>query len=231
MKLRQILVGIVPCLSLVLTSQAQTTNVLDWQFSTFSSPSGATPPGAPTAATTINPSGGNPTANFPGVVSINNYNYVFGTGPEGLYGTRTGLWDMQNSQSQNTQLQLKLNLLPASLLDYTLVITHFIDSGGFFPGTFSFSVPNAQFDSRTAVEGGSIGVWVADTYHWSQLSFPGTIELDISPGAGNGHLLLDEVQFIISGQLVAVPEPGISQMVATGLLAFGIGSWFRRKRS
>jgi len=218
MKLRQIIAGIVASLSLALTGQATTTE-LDWQFSSFGNPA---PP-----TTAVDPSGGTATATFSG--GVNTW-FFSAASPDlfGLYGTtQTGLWDMQNSQ-----LALNLNRVPASLLNYTLVIRQFVDpNGAFFPGTFSFSIPNAQFDGRTIVEqqtGNMLGMWVADTYHWNQLSPLGTISLNVAPGEGNGHLFLDEVKFTIVGE-IAVPEPSSVQMGVAGLLTLGFYFWRRRK--
>jgi hypothetical protein len=92
-------------------------------------------------------------------------------------------------------------------VDYTLVLTQFVDEGTFFPGTVIFSITNAQFVGRTTVEpqtGIMVGSWVADTYQWSALSLAGPILLGISPGAGSGQLLFDEVKLSIVGDLTAV---------------------------
>jgi hypothetical protein len=55
--------------------------------------------------------------------------------------------------------------------------------------------------------------------------------MNISPGTAGTALLLDDVQFTIVGGLIPVPEPGVSQVAAIGLLAFGMVSWFRRTRN
>jgi hypothetical protein len=220
MKLTRIIIGLVPCLSLALTGQAQMVTTLDWPFSVAGNPSTTNPPPA------LNPSGGTATATFLGP----NNTYFFGVGPEGLYGPPTGLWDIQNGQ-----LQLAMNRYATSLVDFTLEITQFVDNGAFFPGTVSFSILDTPTSFRTIVypqTGGMVGSWVADTFQWSQINVGGSpILLTISPGAGgNGHLFFDEVELTINGNLTDVPEPGCSQLVAAGLLAFGARSWLRRKR-
>ncbi len=226
MKASEIILSIGAGLSLVLTSQAQpTTNTLDWNFSSGGNPSPIN------ASGTINPSGGNPTATFFG----NNNSYFFTTvpgsgGANGYYGPPTGLWDVNNGE-----LDLTLNRTAPSPVDYKVVITQFIDApfGGLYAGTVGFSVPNAQFLARIVVvpqTGNMGGFWAADTYSWTGVSLLGTnVTMNIKPtGAA---LLLDDVQFTIVGGLIPVPEPGVSQVAAIGLIAFGMVSWFRRTRN
>jgi hypothetical protein len=212
MKLRHVSLGIVLLLSFAVTGQAQLFTELDWKFSLNLR---TNPP-----TTAINPSGGTATANILG----NNNTYYFGTGPQGLYGTPTGLLSVLNGQ-----VQIRMDRVATTLVDYLLTVTHFVDGGAFFPGTFSFSIPNAQAGSRTVVETTSIGSWVIDTYSWNQISGP--ISLDISAGPGNGQLFFDEVKLGVTGNLSPVPEPGVIPMAATGLFALGMFSWFRRKRN
>jgi hypothetical protein len=228
MKLNQIIIGIVPCLSLALTVQAAPmVTTLDWQFSAAANPA---PP-----TTEVDPSGGTATATFSGALNSYYFNSILDP-PAGAtyYGSPTGLWDVQNGQ-----LELKVDRYATAPLDYTLVIRQFVDSvnpqgGTLFPGLTTFSVSGAQLDSRTTVvpqTGSMLGWWVADTYKWTQTSVAGLVTLDITPGAsGSGQLLLDEVQWTITGDLTAtVPEPMPGQMAAAGLLLFGICCWFRRK--
>lgn len=221
MKITNFILGSVPCVLLALTSQAQTVNTLDWQFSTAGNPVD------PTAETSNQPSGGDASATF--IDGVNSY--FFGAGPEGLYGTRTGLWD-----SLNGHLSLDISDRTAVVpISYTLTVTHFVDSSGaFFPGSFEFSIPNEIFVGRTVVEaqsGDMVGQWVADTFQWNNLNiYPSTVNLTIGPGPGNGDLFFDSVKLIVSGgDLVLVPEPATASMAALGLLAFGLRSWLRRK--
>ena len=219
MKLHQFAIGMVSCLSLAVASHAQT-NTVDWKFSVAGNPS------APTTSTTTNVA----TATF---VSGNN-SYFFGTGPEGLYGSPTGLWSMARLNQGEAVLELKLaETVPATTADLSLVLTHFVDSGAFFPGTVSFSLANAIYEGRTEVvpqTGDMVGAWFADTYRWDDVSFPLEIALEISPGEGNGSLFIDEVLFTISGELVPIPEPMSIQLAAAGLLVFGVGTWLRRRQ-
>ena len=224
MKASEIILSIGAGLSLVLTSQAQpTTNTLDWNFSFAGNPSPIN------ASGTTNTSGGTPTATFVG----NNNTYFFNTTPlggaNGYFGARDGLWDVNNGE-----LDLSLNRTAPSPVNYWLVITQFIDNQ-LYPGTVGFSVPNAQFVNRNVVvpqSGNMGGFWAADTYSWTGVSLPGTpVTMNINPGTIGTALLLDDVQFTISGVLIPVPEPGISQIAAVGLIAFGMVSWFRRTRN
>jgi hypothetical protein len=78
------------------------------------------------------------------------------------------------------------------------------------------------------------GFWAADTYTWSQVSIlnDAAVSLDIIPGSGSGGaMLFDEVQFSINGDLIPIPEPGISLIAATGLVVLGLVSRFRRQRT
>ena len=135
MKLKTVIISMVLCLPLALMGQTATTNVLDWTFSTADNPA------APDAATSINPSGGDPRRPFPG----NNNTYFFGPGPQGLYSQPTGLWDMENGQ-----LQLSLDRAAVGTVAYTLQVWQFVDSGrSFYPGALSFSPSGAQVGPET----------------------------------------------------------------------------------
>jgi hypothetical protein len=219
MKLKTIIVGVVACLSLAVAAQAATTtNILDWTFSTSANPS------APDAATSINPDGGNPEATFTG----NNNTYYFGAGPQGVTGSPTGLWDMENGQ-----LQLSLDLAAVGTVAYTLQIWQFADAGrSIYPGAVSFSPSGGQFVSETVYvpqSGNMIGSWYEDTYSWSGVALDPSVSLDITASPVTGAVLFDQVQLTVVGDLVPVPEPSCGLMTLAGLLAFGMISWCRRK--
>ena len=219
MRLNRALLSLVSSVALVLVGQAQTTNSFDWQFSTADNP--ASPP----TNSITNPSGGDPQATFTGP----NNTYFFGSGPGGLYGTPTGLWDVEAGQ-----LTLTLNRISVTTVDYTVVITQFADQGrALYPGTISWSVPGVQFISETVKvpqSGNMIGSWYVDTYQWTDVdASSGPITLDIGPAAAGTGLLLDEVQFSIVGALAEVPEPGFGLLAGTGLLALAMRYWPRRK--
>jgi hypothetical protein len=223
MKANKTILRISSLLLMALTSQAATLTTLDWKLSLA---------GNPTAldSSSVNPSNATVTATFNG----NNNTYFFGAGPGGAnsyFGPKTGLWDVNNGD-----LLITLNQTALTPVDFTLVITHFID-GLLYPGTASFSpFPNYTSSSRTVVvpqTGLMGGFWAADTYTWSQVSIlnNAAVSFDIIPGLGSGGaMLFDEVQFSINGDLIPIPEPGISQIALTGLAAIGFGSWVRRKR-
>ena len=224
MKLQKLVTGFVTSLAFALTVQAATPEVtLDWTFSTGENPSFAT--GTTNAATATFLPGGN-------------YTYFQGAGPFGLYGTLTGLWAMEKSADSPPALELKLNQTPVTTVDLTLVLTQFIDNSQ-FPGTVSFPLAGAQYLGRQTVQeqtGDMIGVWVADTYLWTGVSFPlGTapngaeITLALFPGLNSSGLLLDEVKLTILGAVSTVPEPMCGQLAGLGLLLFGIRSWLRRR--
>jgi hypothetical protein len=195
----KLLVSTIAVLTLALTSHAALTT-MDWKFSL---------PGNPTALDTNSTSlyGGGATATFYGT----NNTYYPGTAPggsNGYYGSPTGLWDMNDGH-----LLLTLGFTSFDLVDLTLVITHFVD-GQAYPGMAIFSGnglpdsnPNYTGTSRTVVIpqwGNMGGFWAADTYTWSQVSLDvyKPFSIDIIPGNGyGGEMLLDEVQFTITGGL------------------------------
>jgi hypothetical protein len=214
MRLYKAIISLVPCLSLAIAGQAQTTtNILDWQFSTGDNPA------VPTAATTINPDDGTPLATFTG----SSYNYSFF--PRDGAGSPTGTWEIDFGQ-----LQLTMDRSAVGPVSYTLQIFQFIDSNrSFFPGALSLSPAGAQFVSESVYvpqTAGMFGSWYEETYSWSAVTLNPSITLDIS-GVGGSPLLLDEVKLTIVGTLV--PEPSCGLIAAAGLLAFGIRSWLRRK--
>lgn len=210
----------VPCLSLALAAQAQTTNVLDWQFNTGINPA------APTAATTINPDGGSPTATiFDTSGNGTGINYSFAARPGA--GSPTGTWELDFGQ-----LLLTMDKGAVGPVSYTLQVFQFIDSGGsFFPGNLDLSPVGSHFDSRSVYvpqTAGMIGAWYEDTYSWSSVTVDPRITLGISGDSGN-PILLDEVKLTIVGNLTSVPEPSCGVITAAGLLAFGLRSWLRRR--
>jgi hypothetical protein len=221
MKPTRLIFNIVILLSLSLASRAATFS-FDWKLSLAENPT------ALDVNSSTNSSGVSITATFRG----NNNTYFSGTAPggaNGYFGPPTGLWDVSNGD-----LLISVNSQPCTPLDCTLVITHFVD-GQWYPGIATSSpFSNYTSVSRTVVVpqvGNMGGYWAADTYTWNQVTeaFLVPIRFDIIPGTGNGGaMLLDEVRFEISGGFA--PEPGISQIAATGLVVFGLGCWFRRKR-
>lgn len=205
-------------LALVLTSQAQPVTQFDWKFSV----SGRTNP--PTEVVS-NPSGAEATATILG--SLNTY--YSGSVPGGLFGTRTGVWDIGNGA-----VELGVSLGAISAVEFTLRVVQFVDDFGLYPGTLWFTAPNipgfttasALSSVRTVVEqksGSMAGYWVQDTYQWSALGAPGPIRLDIAPGSGSGGAgLYDEIELTIKGGLTDAPEPGCLQLLALGLGALGM---------
>jgi hypothetical protein len=130
------------------------------------------------------------------------------------------------------QIQLTLDRTSVDPVDYTVVITQFADRN-IYPGTLSFSLAGATFVSETVVvpqTANMTGSWYEDTYQWSAVDLGGNaIVLDIGPSSAIAGLLVDEVQFSILGNLIPIPEPGVSQLAAAGLLAFAMRYWSRRK--
>jgi hypothetical protein len=218
MKLNKAILSVAACGLLALTGQAATTNIIDWQFSVAGNPA------SPTAGTTVNPDGGNPLATFSGA----NNTYFFGSGPSGLYGSPTGLWDVEDGS-----LQLTLDLGGVGTAQYILEVFQFADSGrSFYPGTLTLSPEGAQFVSESVYvpqSGSMIGSWYEDTYSWSAVNLTSGITLNISGATPNTGILFDEVRLTVIGNLGPVPEPSSSLITAVGLLAFGFRSWLRRK--
>jgi len=234
MKSPRFLASIGICLFSVIAASGQTTplTTLDWKFSLAGSPSAPTVPG------TTNLTGGAATATF----TQGNNKYYFGKGPNGLYGTPTGLWAMAPLDGVVPELELKLDQTPVSTVDLALTVTHFVDNS-LYPGAVGFSVPGSSFVGRQVVvpqSGDMIGFWVADTYSWTGLNFPlvgntsgngSPITLDLFPEFSGTGLMLDEVKLSILGAVSTVPEPMAGQLAGLGLLLFGLRSWLRRKAS
>jgi hypothetical protein len=215
MKPKRIIASLATSLSLVVTAQAAvTTNVLDWTFSTFAITN------APDAATSSNPSGGNPLATFFGNLNT----YYFGTGPQGLFGPPTGLWDVEDGG----HLTLSLNLAGQNqVVGYSVQIYQFADQS-FYPGTLTLN-PSGSFVSESVYvpqTGNMIGAWYIETFTWNSVVPSANLTLDISPGAGSSAMLLDEIKMTV---MTDIPEPSSGLIAAAGLLAFGIRSWLRRK--
>lgn len=229
MKLSRCSISIGSCLLLAVSSQAQLVTDVDWKFSV----SGRT--NNPTEVIS-NPSGATATATVFG----NSSTYFFGAGPEGLFGTRTGLWDI-GWDSGSGKMELGISLGAISVVEFTLKVTQFV--GGPYSGLLSFNSPNvlgfttasAQLTGQTVVEqrtGSMVGYWVQDTYTWSAMGAPGPIRLNIVPGNGTSSAaaLFDEVELIIKGDLTSAPEPTSVQLLTVGLAAFALGRpWLRRK--
>jgi len=215
MRLNKAILTLVSCLSLAFVGQAQTTNILDWQFDTADNPA------APTPETTINPDGGAPEATFTG--SSINYEFF----PRGGFGPPIGTWEIDFGQ-----LQLSMDRSAVGPVSYTLQVYQFIDSGrSFYPGALSLSPAGSQFVSESVYvpqAGDMLGAWYVDTYSWSAVSLNPSILIGIT-GAGGSPILLDEVKLTIVGNLTLVPEPGFGLIGSVGLVVFGIRSWLRQK--
>lgn len=224
MKPTRIVLSVAACVMVAFTSQAQTNvSIFDWKFSTAANPS------SPIIVT--NPFGATASATFLG--SFNTY--VGGAGPGGQFGTPTGLWDIVNGK-----LELGISLGAVSVVEFTLKLTQFVDSGAFYPGILSFTSPNvpgftsanALPPTRTVIEqqtGNMIGFWVLDEYKWNPMGAPGPIKLDVAPGtSGTGEVLFDEVELTVKGDLTSAPEPGALQLVALGFAALAMRSFSRK---
>lgn len=227
MKLSRSSFCILTGLAMALSSQAQPVTQFDWKFSV----SGRT--NAPTEVIS-NPSGADATATILG--SLNTY--YSGTVPGGLFGTRTGLWDIGNGS-----VMLGVSLGAVSAVEFTLKVVQFVDDFGLYPATVWFSSPtipgfttaSAISSTRTVVEqktGSMVGYWVQDTYQWSALGAPGPIRLDVTPGSGSGGAgLYDEIELTIKGDLTSAPEPGCLHLLALGMGALVLRFRSQRKSS
>ncbi len=225
----KLIVSIVPCLFLVFSGQAAMQTTLDWEFSTW----GTTLTNGDTVVlptTTINPSEGDAMATVHGP----NTTYYFGVGPQPITGSPlpTGLWEVLLGD-----ITLSLdNRTSASPVTYTLEITQFRDNN-FYPGNVTFSAQGYQLPiptfSQTVVipqTGDMTGSWFRDVYQWTSVDLQNEpIDLTIGPANVGGGLLVDELKFVINGDLIPVPEPATSQIAAAGLLAFALRHWARRK--
>jgi hypothetical protein len=214
MKLNQFIFGILPCMGLVLSAQAQMESTFDWQFSAAGNHV------APTLS--INPSGAiSEIAYLDGPRT-----YYYGAEPSGLFGTPSGLWSLEGAGD----LIIGMDRTSLAPVDLTLVITQFIND--VLPGTVSFSLDGALFDGRTTIiqqTGTMSGYWVEDTYHWTDLSVVDALTLQINSTSIYGALLLDRVKLDVVGDLVPVPEPATIQFAAMGALAFAARFLARRK--
>jgi hypothetical protein len=203
----------------IVSQAAVMVTSLDWQFSTSANPA------SPTAA--VNPSGATATLSVnKGATGVG---YVSGTwesvsGSPG-FGTASGLW---NTSSGSFQLGLGAqSVTPGATLTYTLQIDQCLADFA-LPGTLVIS-GNPERTSRVETQHVSVGSWNRDTYTWTVNPVSGPLTLTITAGAGTGDLLVDRIQWGISGDLAAVPEPMLTQSVAAaGLALFGL--WCHRRR-
>lgn len=224
MKPQQFVLGLAGYVALALSAQAQVTT-LDWQF---------TYPGNPQVPTSSS------TTNAAGATFTTGNNKWWDTGPNGVFGTPTGLYSMDPSGGVAPVLELKLDQTPVDKVDLTLVLTHFVDNAQFSGVVDFLPVHSTTFDyvGRTTVvpqTGDMIGAWVADTWTWTGVTYPifgspngAPLTLDLFPG-GTSSLMLDEVKLSILGAVSTVPEPVAGQLAGLGLLLFGLRSWLRRK--
>jgi hypothetical protein len=207
--------------ALTALAQDTPTTTMVWDFSTPDNPASVTP-------TSQNPFNVTGTATIvPGVGAEGYSAGVFLNRPD-FYGTATGLWDMLNG-SVTIDLVDQLAGTENGMLDYTLVVRHFVSPPpGFpYPSTISFSVPGAQLDSQVAQEVAGLGSWVLSTYSWQQVPVDGLVSLTMSTEANRG-LLLDSLSFSVIGELVPIPEPSVAQLGALAALVLGLGSVRRR---
>ena len=212
--------SLVPCLFLAIVAQAQTTNILDWQFSTGANPA------LPTPASTINPDGGTPLATFIDS-SATGTGINYSGAPRPGAGSPSGTWEIDFGQ-----LLLTMDRSAVGPVSYTLQVFQFITGDSFFPGTLSLAPsPDSNVPVRSVYvpqTPGMIGAWYVDTFSWSAVNLNNSaISLDIT-GAGGNPILLDEVKLTIVGNLTSVPEPSCGLITAAGFLAFGLRSWLRR---
>lgn len=226
MNAKYISLGLVTAAGVVSALAADPITSMDWQFGTSDNPSAASfPVGG-------NPFGASATATVdPGTAGLGYYEGAFDAGGSfpGGYGTLSGGWDILNGS-----VTLAMDLMPATpttLLNYTLTLNQYVSNGNVpYTVTVLFSEPNAQLVNTVNLEGPTVdgGTWVQTTYQWDNLSVSGPVGLTFSSDAGKG-LLLDRVQFNVTGSLVAIPEPTTSQLGFVGLAILGFLSWRRSK--
>lgn len=226
MNAKYISLGLVTAAGVVSALAADPITSMDWQFGTSDNPSAASfPVGG-------NPFGASATATVDPGAGVGYYEGTFDAGgfEPGGYGSLTGGWDILSGS-----VTLALDLMPATpttLLSYTLTLNQFVSANPEFPYPFtvSFSVPNSTLVNTVTLEGPTAnnGNWVQSTYQWDNLSVSGPVGLTISSDTGKG-LLLDRVQFNVTGSLVAIPEPTTSQLGFVGLAILGFLSWRRSK--
>ncbi len=229
MKLEQVIGGLAVLLSGVVTVQADPTTTMDWEFSTSDNPATVTPD------TSVNPFGATGTA---AIDQSNGDGYQAGTlfeqyGQTG-YGTQTGLWDLLNAGTM--ELSLDKQAAAGATLSYTLTVDAFFSSPLSFPNisdAMTFSLPNAQQVSRTQLNSGDKGAWYEVVYSWNQVNTSGPISLTLTSPAGLGatDLVIDRIQFSISGNLAPIPEPTVVQLGAVGFAALGLWSWRQRRQA
>jgi len=229
MKLNRNILAVLGGLACGVAAQAQMVTTFDWGFSTIFNPS--VPPNSGITNEVSNPTA----ASVAAVINGDFNTYFFGMGPEGIYGTASGLWDIQNGSLDLAMSDRIGSPLSGFLVDYTIVLRQFVDAGGFYPGIVAFSVPGGQLIGSRTVEaqsGNMIGAWVEDTYKWSQVKLTEYLTLTITPGDPDPEkksLLVDSVQLKIEGTLDKVPEPATLQLLVLGMAAAGLRAWSRRR--
>lgn len=227
MKRNQILAGLTAVGMAATSLGADSTTTMYWGFDTADNPS----IGEPDAANTV-PATGTANVNadfgegyFPGTVVIPDVPLDFGTA--------TGVWDIGGAQGGVTMGLDLYDPTPLTPVAYQVVVRQFASTApsvGFpYSPNVTFSVPGWTLNSQVEQEITPNGTWIESTYSWQQLTVSGAITLTMSSDAGRG-LLLDSLAFSAIGDLVPIPEPGVTQLGALAALMLGIGG-FRRSRT
>jgi len=217
MKFSKVITGVATFVLLACVAKAAETNRFVFPWSNSDNPA------SPDPILSLDPSGATARATL-----VGSDDYYFGNAfnDAAHYGTPTGIWDVYGS------VNITLDRTSVTPVDFIIQITQFYNPSGFLPGTVSLSIPGSTYVGRTVdipKTGSMFGAWVTDTYQWSQATlFPTFFNLTISPGTGNGELLLDKVTLETHGTL-GVPEPSCSLLALVGLMTLGIRSFRRRK--
>lgn len=221
MKTKQIIGGLVAVFTGATAFAADPITSMEWQFGNNDNPATVTPPPEQ------NPFGATGTATITPGVGTGYWSGTFLEGVDTGYGTKTGIWDIGNGG-----VQVGIDLVPATpstLLDYTLTLDQFVSPGNFpYSQQVGFSISDAPVVTSSALESTANGQWVEFIYQWSGLSVSGPVGLDITSDLNKG-LLLDRVAFNVTGSLVAIPEPTVTQLGVMGLAILGFLSWRRGK--
>ncbi len=219
MKPKQITLGLVAVLAGATAFAADPITSMEWQFGTSDNPSSVKPPPAD------NPFGATGMATISPGIGVGYWEGVFLD--DAGYGTKTGVWDILNG-GVNVGTDM-LPATPSTLLGYTLTLDQFVSPANFpYSQQVSFSIPDAPVVTSNVLENTANGQWVEFTYQWSGLSVSGPVGLTFFSDAGKG-LLLDRVAFNVTGNLVAIPEPTVTQLGVMGLAILGLLSWRRGK--